>query len=156
MSNEAIDSVIKSLNERKTVQAILPDNLADFALSPEEESLIKSHKPYQALIIYGSLAPGRPNHKVVEPIKGEWKAAVIKGRLEEKGWGAEMGFFGFAPADAGEQSAIDCHVLISEALIDNWALLDEFEGDGYRRILAKYELPNGCIGVGYIYALSQN
>jgi hypothetical protein len=29
-------------------------------------------------------------------------------------------------------------------------MLDEFEGDGYRRILAKYEMENGEVGVGYM------
>jgi hypothetical protein len=33
--------------------------------------------------------------------------------------------------------------------------LDDFEGDGYRRILAKYELDNGETGVGYIYAINE-
>lgn len=156
MSYEELDSAIRQLNERKNVRAILPDNLAQFALGPEEESLITAHRPYRALITYGSLAPGKPNHKVVEGIRGEWKKAVVAGRLEKKGWGADMGFFGYCQAGAGEPSAIDCHVLISDALADNWALLDEFEGDGYKRVLARYVLADGEAGVGYIYALNGN
>lgn len=33
-------------------------------------------------------------------------------------------------------------------------MLDEFEGSGYKRILAKFELNNGEVGVGNIYALN--
>jgi hypothetical protein len=32
--------------------------------------------------------------------------------------------------------------------------LDEFEGWGYKRILAMFELENGEAGVGYIYAIN--
>lgn len=92
MSYEELDSAIRQLNERKNVRAILPDNLAQFALAPDEESLIKAYRPYRALITYGSLAPGKPNHKVVEGIRGEWKKAAVAGRLKRNA-GEPIWFF---------------------------------------------------------------
>lgn len=97
-----LDKAIKSLNARSNVSDIEPDRLAEFALSGEEEDLVKTHQPYRALIVYGTLAPGKPNYKVVEHIDGQWKKATFKGRLENKGWGADLGFFGYAPADDDE------------------------------------------------------
>lgn len=53
-----------------------------------------------------------------------------------------------------EQGNIEAYMLFSDELVDNWAYLDEFEGDQYRRILAKFELDNGAVGVGNIYAIN--
>ncbi len=33
--------------------------------------------------------------------------------------------------------------------------MDDFEGEEYRRLLAKYELQNGQIGIGNIYAIHE-
>ncbi len=46
------------------------------------------------LFIYGSLAPGCPNHHVVSHIKGNWVEGKVRGRLVEEGWGAALGFSG--------------------------------------------------------------
>jgi gamma-glutamylcyclotransferase (GGCT)/AIG2-like uncharacterized protein YtfP len=51
-----------------------------------------------------------------------------------------------------DQENIKSYILFSDELVNHWARLDEFEGSEYRRILAKYELNNGQIGVGSIYA----
>ncbi|GAA3774155.1 gamma-glutamylcyclotransferase family protein [Flavobacterium ginsengiterrae] len=108
-----------------------------------------------ALIIYGSLAPGESNHAVMDPIKGEWKKAFIKGRLEEGGWGSSLGYHGFIPVNTAEAKTINCYVLFSADLTLHWDYLDEFEGDGYIRIQTEYQLENGEKGKGYIYALKQ-
>lgn len=108
-----------------------------------------------ALIIYGSLAPGESNHAVMEPIKGEWKKAVIKGKLAEGGWGSSLGYNGFIPEVGNNAANIKAFVLFSEDLPLHWDYLDEFEGDGYSRIKTEYQLENGEIGTGYIYALKQ-
>lgn len=57
----------------------------------------------ERLFIYGTLAPGRANNKVVEGITGSWQNATLKGKLIEQGWGAEMGCPGIIPSDNGEQ-----------------------------------------------------
>ena len=54
-----------------------------------------------------------------------------------------------------EQEAIKAYVLFSNELSANWPFLDAFEGSEYRRVLAKFELDNGDVGVGYIYALNE-
>ncbi|WP_338840997.1 gamma-glutamylcyclotransferase family protein [Flavobacterium ginsenosidimutans] len=108
-----------------------------------------------ALIIYGSLAPGESNHSVMDPIKGEWKKAIIKGKLQEGGWGSSLGYNGFIPMNSKEAEIIKAYVLFSEDLSANWDYLDEFEGDGYTRIQTEYELESGEKGIGFIYALNQ-
>jgi len=39
----------------------------------------------ERLFIYGTLAPGRPNHHVVEDIPGNWEEATLKGTLLNEG-----------------------------------------------------------------------
>lgn len=113
------------------------------------------HNPEQALVIYGSLAPGKPNHSVVESIKGTWQKGIVRGKLENKGWGAELGYYGFTPTGINEQNEIEVFVLLSDELTSHWQRLDEFEGDGYKRTVVQYELASGEIGVGYIYAINE-
>ena len=71
------------------------------------------------------------------------------------GWGAYLGYKGFIPPTSEVQEQIDAFVFLSDELVANWKTLDEFEGEGYKRILAKYELAKGAIGVGYIYAINE-
>lgn len=109
-----------------------------------------------ALIIYGSLAPGESNHSVMDPIKGEWRKAIIKGKLEEGGWGSSLGYHGFIAGDSENVQHLKAYVLFSEDLPLYWDYLDEFEGDGYMRIQTGYQLETGETGMGYIYALNQS
>jgi hypothetical protein len=61
--------------------------------------------------------------------------------------------YGFKHAGQQEENAIEAFILFSDQLVANWQMLDDFEGEEYTRILAKYELENGEAGVGYIYAI---
>lgn len=149
-----MDDMIAQLNRKENISSITLSGLEDANLSEEEKLFIRTYQPQKGLIIYGSLAPGRPNHSKVEHIKGTWKKGIIRGRLESKGWGAQMGYNGFRHAPAEEQEIINAFILLSDELADHWPLLDEFEGREYSRLLAKYELENGETGVGYIYALA--
>jgi gamma-glutamylcyclotransferase (GGCT)/AIG2-like uncharacterized protein YtfP len=85
------------------------------------------------LAVYGTLAPGRPNHHVLEPLGGEWTEGLIEGDLLPVGWGADLGYPGFRPRVGGD--AIAVRVLIAPSLATAWSDLDRFEGQGYRRIL---------------------
>src|SRR5829696_8736172 len=38
------------------------------------------------LAVYGTLAPGRPNHHVLAPLGGEWTDGLIEGDLLPVGW----------------------------------------------------------------------
>ena len=85
------------------------------------------------LAVYGTLAPGKPNHHVVEPLGGEWTDGVVEGDLFPVGWGATLGYPAFRPRAGGDAVAV--RVLRSPALEGAWPALDRFEGPGYRRIL---------------------
>lgn len=86
-----------------------------------------------ALAVYGSLAPGRPNHHVVAPLGGTWTAGVVEGEFAPVGWGASLGFPAFRPVRSGAR--INVQVLTSAQLPEARARLDAFEGPEYRRIL---------------------
>lgn len=93
------------------------------------------------LATYGTLAPGRPNHHQLADLSGRWRKGTIRGRLIESGWGAELGYPGLILDPAGE--AIEVQIFESEDLPDHWARLDAFEGDGYRRAVARCTTADG-------------
>jgi gamma-glutamylcyclotransferase (GGCT)/AIG2-like uncharacterized protein YtfP len=85
------------------------------------------------LAVYGTLAPGQPNHHVVAPLGGEWTDGLIEGNLLPVGWGAALGYPGFRPRVGGDAVAVQ--VLTASSLATAWPALDHFEGPGYQRIL---------------------
>lgn len=87
----------------------------------------------ERLAVYGSLAPGRQNHHIVEPLGGTWGAGIVEGDLAHFGWGAAIGFPALRLRPGAPAVAV--HVLTSAALPDAWADLDAFEGTEYRRVL---------------------
>jgi gamma-glutamylcyclotransferase (GGCT)/AIG2-like uncharacterized protein YtfP len=87
----------------------------------------------RTLAVYGTLAPGRPNHRVVAPLGGEWTEGVVEGDLHAEGWGATLGYPAFRPRAGGGD--VPVQVLTSPALADAWPELDRFEGPEYRRLL---------------------
>lgn len=150
-----LDQLIDSLNNNKHTQNIGLGNLDDMGFTDAEKTFIKTYRPEKSLIIYGSLAPNAPNHHIVEHIYGTWQTGIVRGQLEKKGWGVDLGYFAFKHVSSEEQKEIKVFILNSDELVANWAYLDEFEGDGYKRLLAVFELKNGEIGVGNIYATNQ-
>lgn len=151
-----IDKIIEGLNTKRNISAIGSGNFKNTDLTEVEETFIKTYNPERSFIVYGTLAPDAPNHSVVKHIKGKWQPGIVKGNLENKGWGADLGYYGFMHTSIKEQKEIKVVVLFSDELIANWKMLDDFEGSGYKRILAKYELTNGRIGVGNIYAINED
>jgi gamma-glutamylcyclotransferase (GGCT)/AIG2-like uncharacterized protein YtfP len=113
-------------------------------------------EPEKVLIVYGSLAPGKPNHPVVEHLRGNWLRGIVRGKLENAGWGVGIGYPAFRPARLEEEEQIEASILISDDLVDFWPNLDEFEGDEYKRILVPFELESGEAGIGNIYAASDD
>ncbi len=87
----------------------------------------------RTLAVYGTLAPGQPNHHVLAPLGGEWTDGLIEGDLIPLGWGAALGYPGFRPRAGGDAVAVK--VLTAPSLATAWPDLDRFEGPGYRRIL---------------------
>ena len=96
----------------------------------------------QTLAVYGTLAPGRPNHHVVAPLGGVWTEGVIEGDLHPVGWGATLGYPAFRPRPGGPAVAV--HVLTAAALATDWPRLDRFEGPAYRRILVPVFTPGAA------------
>lgn len=104
------------------------------------------------LATYGTLGPGRPNHHQVEMLRGEWTTGFVRGQLRNDGWAAEQGFPGLV---LGERDKIAVDLLRSEDLPGHWARLDAFEGDGYRRVVARVATANGSVDA-CIYVLAAN
>jgi gamma-glutamylcyclotransferase (GGCT)/AIG2-like uncharacterized protein YtfP len=98
-----------------------------------ERQLDDLFRTSHTLAVYGTLAPGQPNHHVVAPLGGEWTDGLIEGDLLPMGWGAALGYPGFRPRVGGDAVAVQ--VLTAPLLATAWPTLDRFEGPGYQRIL---------------------
>lgn len=92
-------------------------------------------QPITRLAVYGSLAPGRVNHHQLSMLQGHWFQGTVRGERKEAGWGNALGFPGLLLDPTG--SLIDVYVLESEQLTHHWARLDDFEGPGYQRVIAR-------------------
>ena len=105
------------------------------------------------LFVYGTLAPGQTNHKVLEDIPGTWETATLRGKLLNEGWGSKMGCPGIVPDEDGDE--VDGHLLSSDHLAEYWAMLDEFEGSGYRREKVSVKIESGEWVEAFVYALNR-
>jgi gamma-glutamylcyclotransferase (GGCT)/AIG2-like uncharacterized protein YtfP len=106
---------------------------AEEASVEAERQLESLFRTSHTLAVYGTLAPGQPNHHVVAPLGGEWTDGVIEGDLVPEGWGATLGYPAFRPCIGG--TAVAVKVLTAPLLATAWPSLDHFEGAEYRRIL---------------------
>jgi gamma-glutamylcyclotransferase (GGCT)/AIG2-like uncharacterized protein YtfP len=101
------------------------------------------------LFVYGTLAPGRPNEHVLKGVPGTWTPAVVRGDLIEQGWGADLGYPALVlRVDGPDVSGL---VFTSDALADRWSDLDQFEGPGYERLVARAVLENGETVSAFVY-----
>ncbi len=106
----------------------------------------------ERLFVYGTLAPGKPNEHILQELEGEWLPATVKGELHQAGWGAELGFPAIKLDDAaGEVSGL---LFCSYALKEHWAMLDEFEGEQYERVIVNATLESGEQVEAYVYSLA--
>ena len=106
----------------------------------------------ERLFVYGTLAPGRANHSVLEDIAGSWEVGTLKGKLLDEGWGSKLGSPGIVPSDEGDE--VKGYVFTSNYLSEHWAMLDEFEGNGYKRVPVLVKIENGEEIEAYVYALN--
>ena len=105
----------------------------------------------QRLFVYGTLAPGRANAHVLAGIDGRWEEASVTGKRYAEGWGVALGFPGLVLDPQGEQVA--GFLFSSEQLGAYWARLDEFEGEGYERVVARVKRSDGSWVDAYLYEL---
>lgn len=106
-----------------------------------------------ALFVYGTLAPNRPNHHIMTPIAGgEWVSAYAFGELLPNGFGASLGYPALIPADDGQK--VQGFIFTSDELADHWDRLDDFEGVGYDRVIITAYLQTGESVTAYVYALA--
>lgn len=101
------------------------------------------------LATYGSLRPGECNHHELAGLSGAWHPGCVNGRLTEKGWGADLGY----PAIVLDRDGPEVPVMlfVSPDLPAHWARLDDFEGDGYRRVAVTVQTREGPVEA-WIYA----
>ncbi len=102
-------------------------------ISEAEQKLDTLFGTNSTLAVYGTLAPGRQNYHIVEPLGGDWTDGFIEGDLQQTGWGATLGYPAFRPRAGGPILKI-C-ILKSPLLPSGWKHVDEFEGPEYIRIL---------------------
>ncbi len=88
------------------------------------------------LIVYGSLAPGGPNHHELAGLAGTWRKGWITGSLSWTGWGAGEGYPALRWDPEGER--VPAYLLESDDLPGEWPRLDTFEGAEYRRIVIPF------------------
>lgn len=122
---------------------------------PSERQLDALFGTSHRLAVYGTLAPGQPNHHIVAPLGGEWTDGLIEGDLVPVGWGASLGYPAFRPRVGG--AAVAVQVLTAPLLATAWPTLDRFEGPEYQRILVPVfstELSSGQAGERRLYTVA--
>lgn len=105
------------------------------------------------LAVYGSLAPGKSNHWVLEGLRGKWSVGTVRGEFHEQGWGATQGFPAMTFAESGQE--IPVQVFESEELPTEWARIDQFEGVEYVRTLVPVAMHDGRTLLCNIYELNR-
>lgn len=101
--------------------------------------------------VYGTLAPGKPNHHQMAALCGDWDAdCTIRGALAQVGWGADLGYPALHWSESGDP--VPGVLFVSDDLPAHWPRLDAFEGEGYLRILVPVHAAAGIVAVANTYA----
>jgi gamma-glutamylcyclotransferase (GGCT)/AIG2-like uncharacterized protein YtfP len=99
--------------------------------------------PERKLIVYGTLAPGEPNHHIISDLEGEWDTCIAEGDLIDFN-----GLMLFRWKPSGKR--LEMKLFISPDLPKQWAKIDKFEGFYYKRRLIAAETDRG-VSVANIY-----
>ena len=119
----------------------------------DEEGIESLFLPSQKLAVYGSLAPGRQNHAILESLGGRWADGFVRGQLHPFAWGANLDYAAFRWDPQGD--AVPVSMLSSGGLLSQWPHLDDFEGEQYVRILVPVENGSGVFAVANLYTLRE-
>jgi gamma-glutamylcyclotransferase (GGCT)/AIG2-like uncharacterized protein YtfP len=103
------------------------------------------------LATYGTLAPGRSNHRQLSSLRGEWSVGTVRGKRVDKGWGAALGYPALVLDAEGDK--IEVRLFRSADLPNHWGRLDDFEGSEYRRAAVEVETENGLVDA-WIYVVA--
>ncbi len=114
-----------------------------------EEMLDSLFRTSNHFAVYGTLAPGAPNHHVLESLTGAWRDGSVHGDLHEKGWGAQQGYPAIRWNPRSGQ--VPVKLLVSEDLEHHWERLDKLEGPEYQRILVPVYARDEVVAVANIY-----
>lgn len=95
-------------------------------------------KPNQKLAVYGTLAPGETNARILEEIKGSWETGKVSGTIMTD---CGLPFFKWVMG----KDKVKINIFVSEHLQEYWDSLDRYEGTIYRRILVPIESNNEYI-----------
>jgi len=107
----------------------------------------------ERLFVYGTLAPGKQNHTLLQDIPGHWEPAKVTGILLNEGWGSDLGSPGIVVSEEGHE--VEGFLFASNKLSEHWAMLDDYEGSGYRRELVIATTNNDEKVQAYVYALNR-
>jgi gamma-glutamylcyclotransferase (GGCT)/AIG2-like uncharacterized protein YtfP len=127
-------------------QQIKRDEVVSGIVIPLQLLLFKIllENPTEKLFVYGSLAPGQPNHRILSDLQGTWTNCKIKG------WIMKMGGLQYFNWDTRGDD-IEVQLFTSSKLHENWEFLDRFEGTSYKRHLITGKLQNNEVIVANIY-----
>lgn len=91
--------------------------------------------PGRRLVVYGTLAPGQPNHRVIQDLEGSWHSCRLQAVVKEV---RGLPVLSWQP---GGTLTVHALLLESDGLPGHWQDLDRFEGSGYRRHLIEVSVP---------------
>lgn len=105
------------------------------------------------LFVYGTLKPGESHAHLLERIGGSWHKASVRARLYPQGIGPTSGYPVVILDPQGDP--IEGYVFSADYLPQHWSDLDDYEGEGYRRVLTAVTLDEGGSLDAYIYVLDE-
>jgi gamma-glutamylcyclotransferase (GGCT)/AIG2-like uncharacterized protein YtfP len=144
-SLERVLDHINAANDRSAGDRVARFRRAAGAVAPvlteADEALLDF--PSTRLAVYGTLAPGQPNHYVIAGLGGRWAEGSVDGVVR-----TVAGY----PAFTWETGAgpVRVQVLESRRLPRHWPRIDAFEGPLYRCILVPVPTAEG-VRVAFIY-----
>ena len=95
------------------------------------------------LVAYGTLAPGRRNHRQLDGLNGRWLEGRVRGALVQQGWGAALGYPALVLDRDGP--AVEVQIFESTDLPSHWPRLDDLEVPGYQRVTVPVETAAGRV-----------